>query len=83
MLKKNYQTLIIFLSGRLEVDYVNEKYNLNIPESEEYETLAGYIIFVHESIPQRHEELQFENFHIRIIKATATRIDLIRLKVIY
>ena len=83
LVEKKLSDTDYILSGRLEVDYVNEKYNLNIPESEEYETLAGYIIFVHESIPQRHEELQFENFHIRIIKATATRIDLIRLKVIY
>ena len=38
-------------SGRLEIDYINQKYNLKLAESDDYETLAGYIIHHHESIP--------------------------------
>lgn len=82
LIEKQVSSKEYILSGRLEIEYLNEKYGLNIPKSEEYETLAGYIIFTHQSIPQGQEELQFENFHIRIIKATATRIDLLRIKVI-
>ena len=82
LVEKRISDTDYILSGRLEVDYLNEKYNLNIPESDEYETIAGYIVFLHESIPGCHQEMQFENFHIRIIRATATRVDLIRLKVL-
>lgn len=70
------------LSGRLEVDYLNDKYELGIPESDEYETLAGYIISTQESIPQRNEELHIDNLKIRIISTTATRINLVKLKII-
>ena len=42
-------------SARLEIDFLNEKYNLDLPESDEYETLGGLIINIHESIPERNE----------------------------
>lgn len=68
-------------SGRLEVDYLNENYNLEIPESEDYETLAGYIISQCESIPEEHEVIDNERFEIKIIKSEAMRIDEVLLKV--
>lgn len=64
-------------SGRLEIDYLNEKYNLQIPESEEYDTLAGFIIYHFENIPKVNETIVIESFHIRVIKVSANKIDLV------
>jgi len=69
-------------SGRLEIDYLNEKYGLHIPESEEYDTLAGYIIFHHESIPKLNDKIIIGNYEFRILKVSFTRIDLVQLKIL-
>jgi len=45
-------------SARIEIDYLNDKYKLELPESEEFETLAGYIFFLHEQIPEKHEIIE-------------------------
>ncbi len=68
-------------SGRLEIDYLNEKYNLNIPEDGDYETLAGFILYHHGSIPRNNDVIKIRNFSIKILKATSTRVDLINLKI--
>jgi len=65
------------LSGRLEIDYLNEKYNLNLPISEEYETLAGLILYLHRSIPPVNDTIKVENYHFKILKSTNTRIELV------
>jgi putative hemolysin len=67
-------------SGRLEVDYLNEKYNLNIPIGE-YETLAGFIFHYHESIPEQNEIITIPPFLIKIQLIKGNRIEQIRLKV--
>lgn len=69
-------------SGRLEIDYVNEKYGINIPSNVEYETIAGFILFKHQNIPNLNEIISIENFSIKILKATNTRIELIQLKIL-
>jgi len=69
-------------SGRIEVKYLNKEYELGIPESDEYETLAGYITYYHEAIPQEGDVLQFDRFRFRILKTSATKIDLVRLTVV-
>ncbi|TYP97886.1 CBS domain containing-hemolysin-like protein [Tenacibaculum adriaticum] len=69
-------------SARLEVDYLNEEYNLNIPKEEAYETLGGFIINHTENIPEQDEEVEVENFQIKIIKASSTKIDDIYFKVL-
>jgi len=66
-------------SGRLEVGYLNEKYKLNIPESEEYDTLAGFVISKHQSIPKPQEVIILDNFTIKVAKMDRTRIDLLHL----
>lgn len=66
-------------SGRLEVGYLNEKYRLNIPESDEYDTLAGFIISQHQSIPKPQEVITLDNFRIKVAKMDRTRIDLLHL----
>lgn len=67
------------LSGRLEIDYLNEKYYFGLPESEEYDTLAGFIIYHYESIPKKNTTLQIEKFHFRITKVSSNRIDLVEM----
>ncbi|MFZ5939433.1 MAG: hemolysin family protein [Bacteroidota bacterium] len=66
-------------SGRLEIDYLNEKYGLDLPEAEDYDTLAGFVIYHHSSIPEVNTTLWIEPFEVRIIKVSANRIDLIEL----
>lgn len=69
------------LTGRLDIDYINEKYNLNLPESDDYQTLAGYIIFAHQSIPAENEEIIIGNLKFTILKASESRIEQVHLKV--
>ena len=64
-------------SSRLEVEYLNEEYSLGIPESDEYDTLAGYIIAEHGSIPHEGEVLDNEQFSIKILRRESSRLDLV------
>ncbi len=67
------------LSGRLEIDYLNDKYNLDLPISEEYETLAGFILYTNRSIPPINDTIQVRNFKFTILKSSNTRIELVKL----
>jgi len=71
------------LSGRLEIDYINDKYHLGIPVSDEYDTLAGYLIHHLESIPDKDTTLQVDNFLITITDVSSNRIEEVELKVIH
>lgn len=66
-------------SARHEVDYLNETYDLGIPENDEYDTLAGYIIAEHGGIP--HEGLRNEQFSIKIVSRKQSRIDIVSVRV--
>lgn len=66
-------------SGRIEIDYINEKYNLDIPESDDYETLAGYILFHHETIPDNGDEIFIDIYKFIIEKVDKPRIETVRL----
>ncbi len=68
-------------SGRLEVDYINEKYGLNIPHGE-YETLAGYIVSRHESIPPIGEKMNIDHFELDILMGSETKIETVKIKVL-
>ncbi|HWB64739.1 MAG TPA: hemolysin family protein [Chitinophagales bacterium] len=68
-------------SGRLEVDYLNNEYGLQIPEGE-YTTLSGYIINGFEDIPEAGTAIDLDRFHIRIVKASDKRIELAQLKIV-
>ena len=68
-------------SGRLEVDYLNEEYNLDIPEGE-YETLSGYIVTTNEDIPEQGDTVRIDHFEIKITKASDKRIMLVQIKVL-
>jgi len=82
LVDKNIADNVYIFSGRIEIDFVNEKYKLNLSESEEYETLAGYIIHEYGSIPKEKDKLFIENFQIDILKATETKIELIKMYVL-
>jgi len=69
-------------SARLEVDYLNEEYNLNIPKEDAYETIGGFIINFTENIPEMGEQIEIENFLIKILKVSSSKIEEIHLKVI-
>lgn len=68
------------LSGRLEIDYINEKYRLNIPETEDYDTLAGFIIFHYENIPKLNTRVIVNDLHMRILKVSQTRVELVHVE---
>jgi len=74
------ETEFIF-SGRLEIDYLNDKYELNLPESEEFETLNGFILFNHESIPKYNETIRIDQFSFKIVEVSNTRVEKIKLSV--
>ncbi len=67
-------------SGKVEIDAINEEFNLNIPEGE-YETIGGYIVTKLGRIPKKGEKIQIDNFIIEIMYAEKTRIDLVKLRV--
>ncbi|MCF8331091.1 MAG: hemolysin family protein [Bacteroidales bacterium] len=69
-------------SGRLEIDLLNEKYHLDLPDTEEYETLAGYILHQYENIPVTGSEIEINNYRFTILKASETRIDQVRVELI-
>jgi CBS domain containing-hemolysin-like protein len=68
-------------SGRLEIDYLNEKYNLSLPDKDDYETLAGMILYYHGSMPGNNDIIRIGNIVIRVLRATTTRLELVSLKV--
>lgn len=69
-------------SGRLEIDYLNEKYHFNIPKSIEYETLAGYILYHTEKIPKTNDQILIDNFKFNILKVSNTRLELVKLEIL-
>lgn len=69
------------LSGRLEIDYLNEKYNLGLPEKDDYETLAGLILYSCGSIPVNNEVIRIGKFIFRILRVSSTRLELVNLKI--
>ena len=70
------------LSARLEIDTINEKFGLDLPESEDYMTLGGLILHYYQSFPKLNEVVKIERFEFRIVKNTMTKIELVKLKVL-
>jgi CBS domain containing-hemolysin-like protein len=69
-------------SGRLELDFLTSKYELNFPGDEESETLSGYIINHHETIPRQKERIIIDDYEFDILNVTHTRIEMVKLKVL-
>ena len=70
------------LSGRLEIDYLNDKYKFNLPDSESYETLAGLIMEVSGDIPEETEVIPWGDYTFTIEKASDAKIELVRLNIL-
>ncbi|MDB0069234.1 hemolysin family protein [Flavobacteriaceae bacterium] len=66
-------------SARLEIDYLNEKFKLNLPINEQYETLGGFIISLNEKIPDKGDEIFHNNLKFKIIDVSSSKIELIEL----
>lgn len=67
------------LAGRLEIDHLNESYRLGIPESDRYDTLAGYILDQSEDIPRPGDIIKSDGLKIKILRTSRTRIELVQL----
>ncbi|MCL4857293.1 MAG: hemolysin family protein [Flavobacteriales bacterium] len=67
-------------SAKTEIDYINDKYKLNLPESEEYETLGGLIFYKHESIPEKDEIITISNYRFKIEEVSNNKIELVRVQ---
>jgi len=74
---------VFHFSARQDVDYINEKFKLNLPEAEQYETLGGLIVFNTEGISEKGETVHIDNFIFTILEASNTKIDLIKLEVLF
>ena len=72
------------LSARLEIEKVNELFDLDLPESDDYMTVGGLILHEYQSFPKLNEVVRIaDRFHFKVIKSTATKIELVRLNVIH
>lgn len=69
-------------SARIEVDHINETYKFQLPESENYETLGGFIVNYTEGIPEKNEEIKIDQFHFTIKEVSNTKIELVELKIL-
>jgi putative hemolysin len=68
-------------AGRLELDYLNEKYDLDFPENES-ETLSGFIINRHEAIPRFKEHIIIDDYEFEILGVSDTRIEMVKMKLL-
>ena len=66
-------------SARMEIDYINEHYQLNLPEVDDYETLGGFIIHNNEEIPEKGDEFIIDRYTFKILKASQSRIELVKM----
>jgi CBS domain containing-hemolysin-like protein len=69
------------LSGRLEIEHLNETFHLNIPERDDYDTLAGFILYHHLNLPLAGEMIKIESYTFIIRKVANMRIDLVQMTV--
>ncbi|MCU0468392.1 MAG: hemolysin family protein [Arcicella sp.] len=81
LVEKRIEDKTYLLSGRLEIDYLNDKYDWNLPEGD-YDTLGGMIISINEDIPALNETIIYQPFNFQIMEMTDARIDVIKLTII-
>ena len=76
--EKHNESVFIF-SGRQEIAYINGEYGLELPESDEYETLAGLVVTIHENIPNEGDIIEIDEFHFEILECSNSKIEKIKL----
>jgi len=81
LIEDQISEFVFQFSARQDVDYINEKFKLNLPEAEQYETLGGLIVYNTQEIPTKGEEVRVDNFIFTILEASNTKIDLVKLEV--
>ena len=81
LIEEQKDDITFVFSSRLEVDYLNETYKLNLPEGENYETLGGLIVDHTEQIPMQNEVVSTEKFDFKILEASNTKIELVELTI--
>jgi CBS domain containing-hemolysin-like protein len=74
------ETTYLF-SARLDVEYLNQEYKLNIPENDSYGTLGGFIVNTSKEIPQKGNQITIDNFHFVIEEATNTKIEVVKMTI--
>ncbi len=82
LIEKQLNDKEFIFSGRLEIDYINYKYKLKIKESEEYETLAGFIFYHYENIPKMNESFTIDNFRFKVLKVSKTRLEIVHMTIV-
>jgi len=82
LIEKQVRPNEFVISGRVELDELNDKFNLGFPENEEYETLAGYILYHYESIPKINTTINIGKYQFKILKATNTKIELVHIHIL-
>lgn len=82
IIKKRIKPNEYIISGRAELDDLNERFNFDFKEREEYETLAGFILYHYESIPKVNTVIEIERYRFKILKATHTKIELVHLHIL-
>ena len=80
--EEQLNTTTFKFSARLEVDYINETYKLQLPESENYETLGGLIVHLLGEIPEKEETITLENYQFKVLEVSNTKIELLQLKIV-
>jgi putative hemolysin len=81
LFEKQIEQDLFEFSARLEVDYVNQNYDLNLPENEIYETLGGLIVYFKEEIPEKGALIEVENYEFKIKEVSSTKIERVILRV--
>ncbi|PIQ16940.1 MAG: hemolysin [Flavobacteriaceae bacterium CG_4_8_14_3_um_filter_34_10] len=81
LIEEKFSDTLYKFSARLEVDYLNENYKLNLPENENYETLGGMIVYFAEEIPNKNEIVEIEQFNFKILEVSNTKIELVELEI--
>ncbi len=80
LIEKNLGKGFYQFSARLEIDYLNETYRLNLPRSENYETLAGLVMYYTEEIPEEGGEIKIEDYLFKILEVSSTKIELLEIE---
>ncbi|MEI7508594.1 MAG: hemolysin family protein [Flavobacterium sp.] len=81
LIEKQIDVNTYLFSARLDVEYINEQYKLNIPENDSYGTLGGFIVNSSKEIPEKGDKIVIENFHFVIEEATNTKIEVVKMTI--
>ena len=79
LIEEQHEESVYTFSGRQEIEYINNEYNLDLPESDEYETLAGLIVTIHENFPSEGDVIEIDDFNFEILESSNSKIEKIKI----